>query len=91
MRVLGNTVLRRIFGPKRDEAKSECRKLHTCNEELNNRYSSSIIIQVIKSRRMNGRGMLRVWGRGRTYTGFWWENMRERGHLGDPGVDGKII
>jgi len=26
-----------------------------------------------------------------TYTGFWWGNMRERGHLGDPGIDGSII
>jgi hypothetical protein len=25
------------------------------------------------------------------YTGFWWGNLRERGHLGDPGVDGRII
>jgi len=30
-------------------------------------------------------------GRGELYAGFWWENMRERGHLEDPGVDGKII
>ena len=25
------------------------------------------------------------------YTGFWWENLRESGHLKDPGVDGRII
>jgi len=30
-------------------------------------------------------------GRGKTYTLFWWGNLRERDHLGDPGVDGRII
>jgi len=30
-------------------------------------------------------------GRGEAYTGFWWGNLRERDHLGDPGVDGRII
>jgi len=30
-------------------------------------------------------------GRGETHTGFWWGNMRERDHLGEPGVDGRII
>jgi len=29
--------------------------------------------------------------RGEVYTGFWWGNLRERDHLGDPGVDGRII
>jgi len=32
-----------------------------------------------------------VWGRGKVYTRFWWGNMRERDHLGDPDVDGRII
>jgi hypothetical protein len=48
--VFENRVLRRTFGPKRDEATEEWRKLH--NEELNDMYSSSNIIRVIKSRRM---------------------------------------
>jgi hypothetical protein len=30
-------------------------------------------------------------GRGEVYTGFWWGNMRERGHWGDPDIDGRII
>jgi hypothetical protein len=43
-------VLRRIFGPKRDEVAGEWRKLH--NEELLDLYSSPSIIRIIKSRRM---------------------------------------
>jgi hypothetical protein len=50
LRVLENRVLRRIFGPKRDETTGEWRRLH--NEELNDLYSSPNIIRVIKSRRM---------------------------------------
>jgi hypothetical protein len=50
MRVLENRVLRRIFGPKRDEVTEEWRRLR--NEELHALYSSANIIQVIKSRRI---------------------------------------
>jgi hypothetical protein len=32
-----------------------------------------------------------VWGRREVYTGFWWANLRERDHFGDPGVDRRII
>jgi hypothetical protein len=34
---------------------------------------------------------MRVWGTGEVYTGFWWENPKERDHLVDPGVDRRII
>jgi len=32
-----------------------------------------------------------VWGRGEAYTVFWWANLNERNHLGDPGIDERII
>jgi hypothetical protein len=50
LRVFENRVLRRIFESKRDEVTSESRKLQ--NAELNDMYSSSHIVQVIKSRRI---------------------------------------
>jgi hypothetical protein len=31
-----------------------------------------------------------VWERGEAYTGFWWANLKERDHLGDPGVEDNI-
>jgi hypothetical protein len=50
LRVFENRVLRRIFGPKRDEVTGGRGKPH--NEELHNFYSSSSIIRMFKSRRM---------------------------------------
>jgi hypothetical protein len=52
--VFENRVLRRIFGPKRDEVTGEWRKLH--NEELRDSYCSPSIIRMIKSRRMRWTG-----------------------------------
>jgi hypothetical protein len=54
LRVFENRVLRRIFGPKRDEVMGEWRKFH--NEELRDLYSSPSIIRIIKSRRMRWAG-----------------------------------
>jgi hypothetical protein len=52
--VFENRVLRRIFGPKRDEIKGEWRKMH--NGELHNLYSSPDVIRQMKSRRMRWAG-----------------------------------
>jgi hypothetical protein len=52
--VFENRVLRRISGPKRDEARGEWRRLH--NEELNDLYSSPDNIRITKSRRMRWAG-----------------------------------
>jgi hypothetical protein len=54
LRVIENRVLRRIFGPKRDEVTDGWRKLH--NEELHGLYSSPSIVRVIKARRMRWAG-----------------------------------
>jgi hypothetical protein len=89
LRVFEDRVLRGVFGSKRDEVKGEWRKLH--NEGLNDMYSSPTIVRVIKSRRMRWAGRVARMGREEAYTGFWWGNLRDRDHWGDPGVDGRII
>ena len=54
LRVFENMVLRRIFGPRRDEVTGDWSRLH--NEELNDLYSSPNFVRVIKSRRMRWTG-----------------------------------
>ena len=63
LRVFENMVLRRIFGPRREEVRGEWRRLH--NEELNDLYSSPNIVWVIKSRRMRWAGHVARMGEGR--------------------------
>jgi len=85
--VFENRVLRRIFGPKRDEVRRDWRKLH--NEELNDLYSS--LSRAIKSRRMRWAGRIACMGERRDIYRVLVGNMRERDHLGDASVDGRII
>jgi len=54
LRVFVNRVLRKIFGPARDETTGERRKLHS--EEVTDLYSSLNIVRVIKSRRLRWAG-----------------------------------
>jgi len=60
LRVFENRMLRRIFGPKRDEITGEWRKLH--NEELNDLYCSPDIFRVINYRRMEWGGTCSMFG-----------------------------
>ena len=69
-------VLRKIFGPRRDEVTGEWIRLH--NEELNDLYASPTILQVIKSRRMKWAGHVARMGEERGVIGSWWGNRRER-------------
>ena len=67
LRVFENMVLRRIFGPRRDEVRGEWRRLH--NEELNDLYSSPNNVRLIKSRRMRWAGHVARMGEERVLVG----------------------
>ena len=82
-------VLRRIFGPRKDEITGEWRRLH--NEELNDLYCSPNIVRVIKSRRMRWAGHVAHMGEERGLCRVLVGKPGERGQWGDLGVDGWII
>jgi hypothetical protein len=84
--VFENTVLRRIFGPKRDEVMGGWRKLH--NEELHNLYASPSILRLIKSRRMRWAGHVAQMGDKRNAYMRLWEIQKERDHWEDQDVGG---
>jgi hypothetical protein len=77
-------MLRRIFGPKRDEVTGSWRKVH--NEELHNLYSSPSIIRMIKSMMMEWAGHVARMGRGEMHIGYWWNCQMERDHCEDQDV-----
>jgi hypothetical protein len=83
-----NRVLRRIFGPKKNEVAGEWRKLH--NEELHNLYSSPNIITRIKLLRKMWAGHVARVGQERNCTRFWSESAWEKGHSVDRDVDGRM-
>jgi hypothetical protein len=89
LRVFENRVLRRIFGPKRDEVTGGWRKLH--NEELHKLYSSPSVIRIIKSRRMRWVGCVARMGRRGTHVGYWREIQKGRDHWEDQDVGGWTI
>jgi hypothetical protein len=85
LRVFENRVLRRIFGPKTDEVTEEWRTLH--NKELCAVYSS----RNIKSRKLRLAGPVARMGERRGAYRVLVGKLREKDHLEDGGVDGRII
>jgi hypothetical protein len=82
LRVFEKRVLRRIFGPKRDEVTREWRKLH---EELNDLYFSPNTVRVIKSRSMRWAGhVAHMVGGERRVQGFGGGNLKRKRPLGRP-------
>ena len=84
-----NRVLRRIFGPKRDEVKREWSKLY--NEERNDLYSSPNIVQVIKSRKVRLAGHVAYMGEGRGMYSVLVGKAEGKNDWRDTGIDGRII
>jgi hypothetical protein len=80
-------VLRRIFGPKREEDGS-WRKFH--NGEIHNLYSSPNIVKAIKWRRMRWVGHVARMGEGRGVRGFWLGGPKVRDHWENLGVSGRV-
>jgi hypothetical protein len=86
LKVFENMVLRKIFGPKRNELTGEWRKLH--KEELCNMYTSPDVIRLIKSRRIRWAWHVERKGTGEVQTGFGLVELREGDCLKDLGING---
>ena len=82
-------MLRKVFGPKRDEVTREWRKLH--NEELNDLYSLPNIVRVVKSRRMRWAGQVAHMGKDRGVHRVLVGKPEGKSNWGDQDLDGRII
>jgi hypothetical protein len=87
--VLENRVLKRVYGPKREEVTGDRRRVH--NEELHNLYASPYVIGVIKSRRMGRAVRVARMEEIRNVLIIFVGKSEVRGHSEDLGVDGRII
>jgi hypothetical protein len=78
------------------------RNLYKWKERLKNFFARKLFFivvhiyaarccRVVKLRRMRRAGHVAHKGRREVYTGCWWGNLRERGHWGDPDIDGRIV
>jgi hypothetical protein len=86
LRVFENRVLRKIFGPKREEVSRE--KFH--NQEVRNLCSSGIIL-VVKSKGMRCVGHVALMVVTRRHAEFWWVKLKEGDHMEDLDLDGRIM
>ena len=84
-----NRVLKRISGPKWDGVTGGCRRLF--NQAFNDLYSATTIIWEHTSRRRDGRCTQYEWGREEFDAVLWCGNLRDRGHLEERGIDGRVI
>jgi hypothetical protein len=87
--VFENRVLRRIFGPERDEVTGGWRKLH--NEELHSLYCSPSIVRVMKARRMRWAWHVARMGEVRVAYNILVGRPEGRRPLGRPNVDGRTV
>jgi hypothetical protein len=88
LRFFENRMLRKIFGPERDEVNRERRRLY--NEEIYDLYSSPDVTWTTKSRRIRRAGHIVHMEDKRGANGYLWKNLGDRAHLEDLGLYGRI-
>jgi hypothetical protein len=87
--LFGNGLLRKIFGPKRDEVTGKPRRIH--KEALHECTAQQILFGLSNQGKRDGRGKLHVWETRKVYIGIRWGDLKKRGHLEDLGVDRRTL